>query len=72
MKGGYAIQDTEIKKVDQFFPEIEVDFELDLSDEVIYDKVKMGVYRVVQKALKNIGKPNGANAVKIHLTTLHN
>ncbi len=61
-----------IKRVNQFFPGIKVDFELDLSIEAVSEKNKTVVYRVVQEALNNIGKHSGADTVKIKLTTLHN
>ena len=61
-----------IKRFNKFFPGIEVDFELEVSEEPISEKVKTVVYRVVQEALNNIGKHSGADAVKIKLTALHN
>ncbi len=61
-----------IKRFNNFFPGIEVDFELEFSEEAISEKVKTVVYRVVQEALNNIGKHSGAKAVKIKLTALHN
>lgn len=61
-----------IERFNQFFPNIVVDFELDLSVGAISEKVKTVVYRVVQEALNNIGKHSGADAVKIKLTTFHN
>ncbi|MCA1794534.1 MAG: sensor histidine kinase [Desulfobacteraceae bacterium] len=61
-----------IKRVNQFYPKINVDFELDLSIAAISEKVKTVVYRIVQEALNNIGKHSKADAVKINLTALHN
>jgi signal transduction histidine kinase len=61
-----------IKRFNKFFPWIEVDFELDVSEEAICEKIKTVVYRVVQEALNNIGKHSGADAVKIRLIALHN
>ncbi len=61
-----------IKRTNQFFPRIQVDFEFDLSNGTISEKVKTVIYRVVQEALNNIGKHSGADAVKIKLTALHN
>lgn len=61
-----------IKKVGQFFPGIEVNFEFDLSVEAISEKVKTVVYRVVQEALNNSGKHSGADTVEIKLTAMHN
>jgi signal transduction histidine kinase len=61
-----------INRVNQFFPGIQVDFEFKLSDEVISEKIKTVVYRVVQEALNNIGKHSGADAVKIRLIAVHN
>jgi signal transduction histidine kinase len=60
-----------IRRFNQFFPKIKVDFEIGLSDEDISEKVKTLVYRVVQEALNNIGKHSGADAVKIKLIALH-
>lgn len=61
-----------IKRFNKFFPGTEVDFELEVSEEPISEKVKTVVYRVVQEALNNIGKHSGADAVKIKLTALNN
>ncbi len=61
-----------IKRFNNFFPGIDVDFELEVSEEAFSKKVKTVVYRVVQEGLNNIGKHSRADTVKIKLTTLHN
>lgn len=57
-----------IKKFKEFFPSIEVDFKISVSQDDLHDETKTIVYRVVQEALNNIGKYSGADKVEIVLS----
>lgn len=57
-----------IKQFNEFYPDIDVDFQFDLSEEVIPEDINVAVYRMAQEALNNIGKHSGAQKAKIRLT----
>lgn len=63
---GAAISEN-IRNFRDFYPEISVAFQCDISGGGVSDDVKMVVYRVVQEALNNIGKHSGADVVEIDL-----
>lgn len=57
-----------IRNFNEFFPQIQVDFQFHTYREEISDDIKMVVYRVVQEALNNVGKHSHAKLVTITLS----
>jgi len=56
-----------IKKFKEFYPAIEVDFQVHLLQDALDEEIKTVIYRVVQEALNNVAKHSGADCVKIEL-----
>jgi len=56
-----------IKKFKEFYPAIEVDFQVHVLQDALDEEIKTVIYRVVQEALNNVAKHSGADCVKIEL-----
>lgn len=61
-----ALSET-VRKFKEFYPSVEVDFQVHITHSGIGDEIKTVVYRVIQEALNNVGKHSGADFVKVRL-----
>ncbi|MDX9786283.1 MAG: PAS domain S-box protein [Desulfobacterales bacterium] len=61
-----------IKNFKQFYTDIAVDFQINVSREDIPDEITTVIYRIVQEALNNVGKHSSAGKVRIELAESDN
>lgn len=61
-----AISET-VGTFKEFYPKIEVDLWVDISDNGVQEEIKTVFYRVIQEALNNVAKHSRADFVKVEL-----
>jgi signal transduction histidine kinase len=59
-----------IRQFEQVFPQVKVEWSLEVREEEIPENLKIVLYRVIQEALNNVSKHSRADTVKLSLTRL--